>query len=1000
MESKDFESFKNPDRLYRGTDFWMLNGKLDGDEIVRQLTEMKNQGFASFIARTYVGLESDYPGEDFMSKMRLIVDTAKSLDLRVYLQAGYMPDSIVDLPREYAIRCIVPEKGNAENGGKTVLSKDNVDYKEKTEEGFLDIFSSDAVDYYIKVSYLDMWRHLAPEFGKTVESIWIDEPSYPASHLPYPFGIEDKFFKRYGYKLEDNLDALFIDRAGYQKVRYDYRRLLADLLEENFFKKISEWCKAHGIFMSGHLLFEETMELQISRAAAVMPYYKYLDIPGIDVLCAQQNWNHGRIKPFSPGEYRYREVMMTTPIQCASAARQAGREHILAEMFGVTSEAFGPREQKYMQDVLAAHGINHRSIHGIFYSLKGRGKRLYPPHVNYYQPYFKSYGIMNDYTARLSRFATLGKAVKDTLVIHPLESAYIEYTARREIPVTGLQPSRERLIRRDAGFSKLINSLTLSGCEFDLGDEGSIAFFGKTEGGVFTVGKMSYKTVVLPDLSVIRRSTLDLLSKFKNEGGRIIVLGKKPTLIEGDACGELINNALSGVECALDVGELSAMISRRGYTLSTLEGGASVIVTRRRSDEYEYYYLVNTDCSSKKHVTLTVEGEYTAEEWFPMNGTSDILPSTLDNGKTVLEFTLPEGGNKLLALTRGGGKGEPPKNEVKKVLELKAPLSVKRDSPNALLLEFAKFKTTYRDFSDEYPILAIQHLLEDDGYSGDVTLEFNFKSEMDIDGSFLALEDSEMVSVELNGVRVPSLKCGYYVSRDFETLALPRIRRGENVITVKRYFSPPDRKYGGGKSLFISRGGTSLEAMYLIGDFAVNMIPEPERTGNLRYSRFGIVLSEEKTRVSGELTGEGYPFFAGGVSLSSEFSWDGTTDGAELVIDSVMGSVASVKVNDTELGTILAPPYRLSIGHALKKGRNILTLHLNGTLRNLLGPHHNPYGERGGVRGDYDNSDLGWMGVRDKDDKEWYDNRTPDTDLWCESYLLYPFGIFGIRIEK
>ena len=57
-----YNSFVNPDKMYNGTDFWMLNDRLEEDEIVRQLHEMKKQGVYSFIARTYIGLKSDYPG--------------------------------------------------------------------------------------------------------------------------------------------------------------------------------------------------------------------------------------------------------------------------------------------------------------------------------------------------------------------------------------------------------------------------------------------------------------------------------------------------------------------------------------------------------------------------------------------------------------------------------------------------------------------------------------------------------------------------------------------------------------------------------------------------------------------------------------------------------------------------------------------------------------------------------------------------------------------------
>ena len=88
MSKSAFESFKNPEKIYHGTDFWMLNDKLEADELVRQLKEMKKQGVYTFIARTYIGLKSDYPGEDFKSKLRVIVDTAAELDMKLFLQAN------------------------------------------------------------------------------------------------------------------------------------------------------------------------------------------------------------------------------------------------------------------------------------------------------------------------------------------------------------------------------------------------------------------------------------------------------------------------------------------------------------------------------------------------------------------------------------------------------------------------------------------------------------------------------------------------------------------------------------------------------------------------------------------------------------------------------------------------------------------------------------------------------------------------------------------------
>ena len=77
-------------------------------------------------------------------------------------------------------------------------------------------------------------------------------------------------------------------------------------------------------------------------------------------------------------------------------------------------------------DHFASLGINHKCIHAVFYSLRGRSKRI-SSHINYHQPYWENYKLMNDYIARTSWFISQGNPVRDIVVIHPIESAFCEY---------------------------------------------------------------------------------------------------------------------------------------------------------------------------------------------------------------------------------------------------------------------------------------------------------------------------------------------------------------------------------------------------------------------------------------------------------------------------------------------------------------------------------------------------------------------------------------------
>ena len=331
------EGFQNPPGICRGTDLWMLNDRLDPAELDRQIMEMKEKGFYSFIARTYVGLKSDYPGPEWKKNVHTIVDSAKRHDMRVYLQAGYMPGSVYGLPPEYALGAIkVFDKDAAHEQGRMLCSHDGKDYVLTRLGVFLDLFNVEAAQYYVKQSYEDMWRGFEAEYGKTIVSVWVDEPYYHNAYLPWTRDLESIFTARWGYSLEEKVYLLYVDEPGCEQVRYHYRTLMTDLMQRAYFTQVRDWCNANGLWFSGHLMAEDNMESQISRTMACMPLYKYFDIPGIDLLFADLPWRDNPIPDNKPSP-EFRNALYNTPLQCTSASHQAGKTQILAEIYGCVS---------------------------------------------------------------------------------------------------------------------------------------------------------------------------------------------------------------------------------------------------------------------------------------------------------------------------------------------------------------------------------------------------------------------------------------------------------------------------------------------------------------------------------------------------------------------------------------------------------------------------------------------------------------------------------------
>ena len=991
----NYKAFENPDNIFRGTDFWMLNGDLTEKNIVDQLHEMKDKGVYSFIARTYLGLKSDYPGPKFKEKMKLIIDTSKELGLKVFLQAGYMPEAVLDLPENAALRYIYPVKNGEENGRNILCKYGNWSFVEHNSVTFLDMFDPDAMDHYIKVSYEEMWKEFSDEYGKTVMSIWVDEPSYNASYLPWTPKLEKIFSERWGYSISEKVWMLFFDADDAFTVRYHYRVIMRDLLEENYFKKIEKWCHAHDLLFSGHLMREETMRSQISRAQACMPYYKYFDIPGIDVLKGDMNWVDDPLHSIEPTYPRY--VLHNTVTQCVSAAKQAGKEHILAEMYGVAGENFTFRNMTHMFDSYAASGINHRSVHGIFYTLHGRGKRAYPPHISYYQPFWAKYKNITDYCARVSQFISEGVSSSDIAVIHPLETGYMLYSgAIGEKDYGGAE-----LGNHDRMLYNLLTAIRSKQRQVDFADLASIRDMGHISNGRFCVGKMSYSTVILPDLLVVTPELLKLLEDFAAQGGKIIVWRNTPCMIDGFADGSVVGRINAISQKADSISELLDLIHPTSYVFDGI-GTANLLVNHRICDNGERFFICNKDCTHEANFKLSTKclGELCVFDAY--SGKISKYPSEIRNGTLVANITLAAGDSILLST-------EPSKKEVTyKNTDIKSILNVIGDwlveplEDNALLLEFCRFRKNNGEFSNKLPIMAVQYLLSKEEYRGEITLRYEFDTKSPLDDISLALEDPTLQSLTLDGSPIVSASTGYFRDRSFEVVHIGNIGAGHHVLEITREFYPLSKVTNALTQLFETRHGIELEPMYLLGKFTVNGHQYFSENGSVIFERdfvLNTLPSELLTR--GELTSNGFPFYTGEILLTKEIYIPDTIDtcDAALHIGVMNAGCGEVFVNGINVGDINRAPHTLPIGMALNKGINTLQIKLYTTLYNIIGPFHRPLGNVGNTfGGGYNNPDAAWLSINTSV-PDWEKKMNNAYQTWTDRYNVAPLGIKDVYIS-
>ncbi len=251
-------------------------------------------------ART--GLKEEYLGEKWFSCIEACLKKAKELDMEAWIydengwlsgfvggkllgkeeyRARFLEYAVGDFD-ENAFACFVEDAGKGYVGVeapcKGISIYHNV-YLRIISPANTDILNPEVVDAFIEETHEKYFARFPNGFGKELVGFFADEPQFYRWATPYTPMLE-----RYFDDVRAGLIWLFVqDERGYA-FRQKYYRTLNDLYVDVFYKKLYDWCKAHGVKLTGHSVEEPYLFTQMYGGAAVMPSYEYEDILGIDCL--------------------------------------------------------------------------------------------------------------------------------------------------------------------------------------------------------------------------------------------------------------------------------------------------------------------------------------------------------------------------------------------------------------------------------------------------------------------------------------------------------------------------------------------------------------------------------------------------------------------------------------------------------------------------------------------------------------------------------------------
>jgi len=681
------DQFKNPSSEYRGAPFWAWNNKLDKDELLWQIDQLKKMGFGGFHMHVRTGMATEYLSPEYMEIIGACIEKARKENMLAWLYdedrwPSGAAGGIVTKNPKYRIQHLlltrfpygtpadtVPGKyaratfGRCENGEliacfdvtldengsienyKLIDKDDNAcgiklyAYSETALSGdpwynnqsYINTLDPQSMSEFIGVTYEKYKKHCEKDFGSLIPAIFTDEPQF-SQMMALTNAFEEKDITLpWTYDIEETYKAAYNESliSRLPELLWNLSDGRTSAARYRYHNHITERFSFSFAKQCGAWCAQNNIML-----TGHMNGEETLESQTLTVGEAMRSLHYFQL----PGiDMLCDRREFTTAKQAQSAARQNGCKGVLSELYGVTNWNFDFRGHKLQGDWQAVLGVTVRVPHLSWVSMNGEAKRDYPSTFNYQSPWYKEYPYIEDHFARVASAMTRGKAVCRAAVIHPIESFWLHWGPR----------DKTALIRKDMDekFINLCNWLLLGLIDFDYICESTLPQLCKTQeirGKYFPAGEMNYDTVIIPPLVTMRKTTLERLETFGKNGGRIILLANAPEYIDGLKCDD--GKKLLKISQKVNFEKLeilNALNDIREIEIRYKSGSPAddlLYQLKEEPDGSRWLFIAhafnpkNPDLPAGDDIRINIRGKWSAELYNTIKGEIKALPVDSHNG--------------------------------------------------------------------------------------------------------------------------------------------------------------------------------------------------------------------------------------------------------------------------------------------------------------------------------------------------------------------------------
>lgn len=513
---------------------------------------------------------------------------------------------------------------------------------------YISLNDQKATETFLRITHENYARLLSDEFGKGILAFFTDEPSliswnirqgvYPI--VPWHRTFPEAFAEKYGYSIALAVMAVVTARGlNVPERRCDFWEFVGEGVAANYFGLIQEWCHAHGLKSSGHMLEEERLSAHVINYGSLYKCLKRMDWPGIDQLDSE------------PQKLMERKTKLPIARLIASFADINGEHEAFTEFSAHTS---------YMENKQIGIDWVRASLNWHFAMGINNFTSYY--NLNIYSE--EGEKALNRYTARLGYLLRLGSRDSHTALLYPEAAIWSSYTPSIGERAMDLSPQTAQI---DASFRSISWDLLERQIDFDYVDE-TLIQDAILEPGCFRYKDRKYESLLLPAARVLSIQTMEKIYQMVSHGIFILCMTCLPAQCREEASRERFRELLHACQSSpyfayeegLSLpGRKKIPFLKRPYivspydvscTLTGAEGSGKIIDgeiisaqilshSRILEDGSRILFLTNMgSCTYAGTVSLTVAEEILLLD--PMDGSTSGLPLTREKDGVSFPITL------------------------------------------------------------------------------------------------------------------------------------------------------------------------------------------------------------------------------------------------------------------------------------------------------------------------------------------------------------------------